>query len=257
LPAQESTVNEMIQSDLINHQQVDWDAEGWHYCLDAPNGPLTCQYIFVLDALNFCFWPTPQLEYDHLAKNLKRVLENNSTAFSASSLATITKETLASWFEGFNLPQIEERILRLQEIGEVLAAGTTLFQRSAHLPCLRFWWACREFSDPSKWKCSEIGPPDSGLFPWCVSLFPHFFITHCFKGFRDTAIYRGRLVHFYKRAQILVGDLWAAYGRSNSASLSPERKAIYAFNDMDKLTMFADYRVPQILRSVIAPIPST
>lgn len=32
-------------------------------------------------------------------------------------------------------------------------------------------------------------------------------------GFRDTSVYRGRLVHFYKRAQILVGDLWAAYGR--------------------------------------------
>jgi hypothetical protein len=117
-------VDEMIQSDLINNQQVDWDAEGWHYCLDAPDGPLTCQYIFVLDALNFCFWPTPQLEYEHLAKNLKRVLENDPTAFSASSLANITQETLASWFEGFNLPQIEERILRLQEIGELLAAGT-------------------------------------------------------------------------------------------------------------------------------------
>jgi hypothetical protein len=37
-------------------------------------------------------------------------------------------------------------------------------------------------------------------------------LRHLF-GFRDTGVYRGRLVHFYKRAQILVGDLWAAYGR--------------------------------------------
>ena len=35
-----------------------------------------------------------------------------------------------------------------------------------------------------------------------------------FVGFRDTAIYNGYLVHFYKRAQILVGDLWAAYGKN-------------------------------------------
>lgn len=32
-------------------------------------------------------------------------------------------------------------------------------------------------------------------------------------GFRDHAVYRGRQVYFYKRAQILVADLWAALGR--------------------------------------------
>jgi hypothetical protein len=49
-------------------------------------------------------------------------------------------------------------------------------------------------------------------------------------------------VHFYKRAQILVGDLWAAYGRSEDPAHP------YSFRDMAQLTMFADYRVPQILR---------
>lgn len=61
-------------------------------------------------------------------------------------------------------------------------------------------------------------------------------------GFRDTTIYRGVRVELYKRAQILVGDLWAAYDRPHD-SCNP-----YAFGDIDKLTMFADYRVPQILR---------
>lgn len=38
---------------------VEWDEEGWHFRDDAPeSGPLTCQYLMVLDALNFCFWPT-------------------------------------------------------------------------------------------------------------------------------------------------------------------------------------------------------
>jgi hypothetical protein len=65
-------------------------------------------------------------------------------------------------------------------------------------------------------------------------------------------VYRGRLVHFYKRAQILVGDLWAAYGRPLLSDLHTDatctKKTIYGFSDMDQLTMFADYRVPQILR---------
>lgn len=29
------------------------------------------QYLLVLDALNFCFWPEPGLEYEHLAASLK------------------------------------------------------------------------------------------------------------------------------------------------------------------------------------------
>ena len=33
------------------------------------------------------------------------------------------------------------------------------------------------------------------------------------QGFRDTVVYKGGLCHFYKRAQILTSDLWAAYGR--------------------------------------------
>lgn len=51
-------------------------------------------------------------------------------------------------------------------------------------------------------------------------------------------------MHFYKRAQILVGDLWAAYGKPTDPSHP------FYFNDMQQLTMFADYRVPQILREM-------
>lgn len=67
-------------------------------------------------------------------------------------------------------------------------------------------------------------------------------------SFRDEALYRGRrgelasvdespaltpaLVRFYKRAQILVAETWAAFeGRE------PGR-----FDDIADLTMFADYR---------------
>ena len=34
-------------------------------------GALTAQYVLVLDALNFCFWLQPDLEYEHLARGLK------------------------------------------------------------------------------------------------------------------------------------------------------------------------------------------
>lgn len=43
-----------------------------------------------------------------------------------------------------------------------------------------------------------------------------------------------------KRAQICVADLWAAF----------EGEGFGEFDDIDKITMFADYRVPQILNTL-------
>jgi hypothetical protein len=58
---------------------VDWDASGMHYCADVSSqGPKTVQYILVLDALNFCFWPSPGFEYDTLALALKQVKYTNT-----------------------------------------------------------------------------------------------------------------------------------------------------------------------------------
>src|SRR5271169_1269128 len=42
---------------------------------------------------------------------------------------------------------------------------------------------------------------------------------------------------FYKRVQILIADLWACFCNTSYGH----------FTDIDKLSMFADYRVPQIL----------
>ena len=50
-PAEIEKVVDKIQG---NVPKVEWDFEGIHY---FDNGPLTVQYLFVLDALNFCFWP--------------------------------------------------------------------------------------------------------------------------------------------------------------------------------------------------------
>ena len=55
-------------------------------------------------------------------------------------------------------------------------------------------------------------------------------------------MYRGEQVFLYKRAQILAGDLWAAYGRRGADD--PQG---LGFGDIDELTTFADYRVPQLL----------
>ena len=45
-------------------------------------------------------------------------------------------------------------------------------------------------------------------------------------------------VTLYKRAQILIADLWALF----------QGQGLGEFTDIDSLTMFADYRVPQSLQ---------
>jgi hypothetical protein len=70
-----------------------------------------------------------------------------------------------------------------------------------------------------------------------VTVFIEEILTH-FPLFRDEATYRGRKVGFYKRAQLLCQDLalmLSAYG-------------VTPFWNLDALTAFADFKLPQLLR---------
>jgi hypothetical protein len=67
-----------------------------------------------------------------------------------------------------------------------------------------------------------------------------------FPCFRDEMRFERKTVRFLKRAQIFVADLWAAF----------EGEGCGEFNDIDKITMFADYRIPQILNTLGALVYS-
>lgn len=61
-----------------------------------------------------------------------------------------------------------------------------------------------------------------------------------FPCFRDERTFHGKRVRFYKRAQILVADLWACFNGEGYGR----------FDDIETLTIFADYRIPQMLHSL-------
>ncbi|GAB5035205.1 upf0553 family protein [Nannochloropsis oceanica] len=250
---------------------IAWDESGWHYQTDAAvAGPLTCQYILVLDTLNFCFWPTPGLEYEHLARGLKRALESDEHAFGAERLMRITPEEVAGWIDFSPIS------------GDAAAAPTAVASGSegrggvgveAFSPSPPTSNSCNNSSSSATVTSSSL-LPSSPTLPLLLErtrklqevgrvLLRHFqglasnlvleshhsavelvrLMTAYFPSFRDASLYRGELIFFYKRAQIFVGDVWAAYGKQT------ERSHPYSFKDMEQLTMFADYRVPQILRA--------
>lgn len=219
-----------LLDDPATLQQEQWDT-AVHYCADsgAPDGGvLTVQYLFVLDSLNFCFWPTPELEYEHLAGAVKAVVEAKPSAISAESLVGIDAATVAAWFNstGFELPQLEERVRKLRELGaallEVAAESGSQADEVAGGGTFSALQLVRN-ADHSAVRLVEL-------------------ITRMLPGFRDHAVYGGRQVFLLKRAQILVSDIWGAHGRLTSG-VHP-----CAFTDVEQLTMFADYRVPQLLR---------
>eukprot|EP01031_Cornospumella_fuschlensis_P028814 gene28814-34782_t len=197
---------------MLLDKKNEWDVAGWHYNDDiSEGGELTSQYIMVVDALNFCFWPCEGLEYEHLAIGLKKALQRDKTAFDAHNLMAVTENTLREWIPGFDIPQISERVDRIRELGSGLLSDyggkvSNLVKKAEH---------------------SAVRLVD--------------LVTRSFPGFRDTSVYRGRLIHFYKRAQIFVADLWGAFSRPTDPSHP------YFFYDIHEVTMFADYRIPQIL----------
>jgi len=70
-------------------------------------------------------------------------------------------------------------------------------------------------------------------------------IVQEFPAFRDESTYEGKKVVFWKRAQILIAETWAAFHPTNSSDPHPLLP-----DGVDALTMFADYRVPHILQSL-------
>lgn len=99
-------------------------------------------------------------------------------------------------------------------------------------------------------------------------------VTETFPSFRDQVFYQGRTgvkyqlffalrlciylsVCFWKRAQILVAEIWAAFYPQSSSTPHP----IFPGSSgprIHELTMFADYRVPQILHHLrILEYPSS
>lgn len=182
----------------------------------------TVFYFLVLDSLNFCFWPsakTDRWEIDYggerlsgyygLAAALKQAAEEGKPLLNADFLASLTGADLNEILGGRGRLQLaEERLAILRETGRVLL-GTY-------------------GGDPGILLEAAAGSAAN-----LVRL-----VTAAFPSFCDTAEYDGHPVFFYKRAQILAADLHGAFGGRGWG----------AFRDTDRLTAFADYKLPQVLR---------
>jgi len=179
-------------------------------------------YLLVLDSINFCFWPPPgKLKwgikyrskklsgYYALAASLKQAFESGIPIARAEYLAALSLDGLKKILGGRGILQLlEDRLQSLNELGQVLLED---YNGKAH-----------KLVEAAGKSAVEL-----------VRL-----LAKKLLSFRDVAEYRGNKVFFYKRAQIFAADLYGAF----------QGKGWGSFIDTDKLTAFADYKLPQVLR---------
>lgn len=208
--------------DAIADGSLDIKNFSQHEFHPKPTDPNALNWIFLIDTLNFCFWTKGdqpnkwnvdnQTGYFALCAAINRAMKEGIDITNAKFLSTITLEQLEKILRSDNgetkAPLLQERIECLHQVGsKLLEKYDGNFENVV------------KAANGSAQKLLQIVVED---FP-------------CFK---DEAVFNGQRVSIYKRAQILIGDVYACY----------QGEGLGHFNDLNEtITMFADYRVPQVL----------
>ncbi|KAJ7241896.1 hypothetical protein B0H12DRAFT_1132919 [Mycena haematopus] len=235
-----------------------WRSHPLHICPVEPHSPTeplnksVLDWIFLISALNFSFWSeleghpdrygvlwqeswvsqTPKLYtgYWSLVASLNRALQDDipitdPNFYSSETLCpTSLIEHVFRPAEGCSetIPLLAQRIEIMREVGFILCHG--------------FGGSFQGFLDEFQRQHNGEGT--------ALQLVQK--VTETFPSFRDEVYFEGRKVCLWKRAQILVAETWAAFYPATPEAVhplfpGPSGPVIH------QLTMFADYRVPQIL----------
>jgi len=175
-------------------------------------------YLILLDGLNFCFWALPGKKKWHITYGGKKY--NGYYALSLSLKRFFEENSDKAslrYFSGISFAEFSKMLS-----GE----GDLQFLKKR-------WQTARELSSAVLKKGGSIkfvrsAKGDISKLVAAISKLP---------SFGDFAEYGGKKVAILKRAQILAGDIYGAfYG-----------KGIGVFKNLEYLTAFADYKLPQIL----------
>ncbi|KAL7737636.1 hypothetical protein ACLKA6_007744 [Drosophila palustris] len=193
LPSGIERLTEEIVNGLIS-KKIDVANFSQHELHPKPNETHAANWIFIVDTLNFCFW-TPEnytkykvngyTGYFALCAAINRAMKEGLDITNPEFYATIDLGTLSKIFrpddKDTKIPLLERRLECLHQVGE----------------CLQSKWQGR-FENVVKAANNSA-----------VTLLQ--LIVDDFPCFRDQAEFAGERVSIYKRAQILVGDLWSCY----------------------------------------------
>ncbi|MBU6451223.1 MAG: hypothetical protein KGS72_05570 [Cyanobacteria bacterium REEB67] len=188
-------------------------------------------FFTIFHSAGFSYWGEPrwQVEQDGTrydgAMAWLICLSKDKAWLSSSFLKNLSEEkwqSLVQGCEGVTIPLSAQRLLLLQQLAPKLDQFKALIENKATITSA---------------KDSDTGAVNSGASGATSALGLAFHIAANLPGFNDCSHYRGLKLPFLKRAQLLASDLNEVFAAENNPLV-----------DLDQLTAFADYKIPQLLR---------
>jgi hypothetical protein len=175
-------------------------------------------FLFLFHSINFCFWKEPVCKYVH---------KDRTVTGSLAALYILQKAVKEK-----KIPKTIDNLVNLKE--EEMKNIFTNDENEVSLSLMQDRFRnIREYAIIMKY-CFE-GSIDTFLTRAGNSVEKFIKMTvKWFPSFDDVSFYKNKKVYFYKRVQALI---YMIHNNTN-----------YKFHDIDLLTAFADYRVPQILK---------
>jgi hypothetical protein len=179
-------------------------------------------FVLLFNSINFCYWGEPKWTvtfrgktydgaYGMMAALTRALVDDDLPLYDGAFLADISPELCGHILRGnVPIPLEAGRLAIWHEVGQVL---------------------CRDFG--GRWR--HVVERAEGSALGLVELL----VTH-FASFEDTALYEGLRIVFRKRAQLAAGMIYQAFAGQEWG----------AFDDFEQLTVYADYKLPQILRKL-------
>jgi len=176
-------------------------------------------FLLVFNSISFSYWGDPKWKIIYHSKEvdgaygmisaIARAIENKIPILDAKFLSEIKEKELSTILEGnVQIPLFEERLSILQE------TGTTLLKKFEG-----------DFTNLLK----KANGDSHKLLRLIVENFP---------SFEDSSTFKGKRVYFYKRAQLLIADIFQAFNEYEFGRLK----------NINQLTACADYKLPFVLR---------
>lgn len=178
-------------------------------------------FIFVFNSINFCYWGNPKWTIEYKGKrydgawgmiaSLGRALDNNIPLLDAKFLSSLTQVDLSEILKGnTTIPLFNERLQILRDNGKILA---------------------EKYNGQFSKVIEKSGNDTLRLLNILITDFP---------SFDDSTKYNGQKVIFHKRAQLAISDIYRTFKGKKFGNLK----------NIDVLTAFTDYKIPQSLRKL-------